>query len=256
MAASLDGDIVLFGGDAQVVQTWTWDGATWAELQPSFSPPPLEDSVFGQVGSDLFLFAGYGGDVFGGIYGGFWRWDGASWGQETPSVLPVPRAGPAGAVLNGSIFVFGGVDASLAPLGDTWLYDGTSWTQMMPAHSPSPRSGALAAAYEGKVVLFGGDSPSPSGFWASNDDTWVWDGVDWTQAQPARSPGARSEGKMVATGGQVVLFSGIHFVGTSNVGTQAEGTWTWDGTNWTEHTGPGPAPRRLPAMASTAGAPR
>jgi N-acetylneuraminic acid mutarotase len=245
MAASLGGDIILFGGDGSTAETWAWDGVTWTQQQPSYSPPTLTSSVFSPLGQSLVLFGGYNSGI---IYDDVWRWDGTNWMHESPSVTPSPREAPAGAVLDGSLVIFGGEDVNFSPLGDTWVYDGTSWTQMQPAHSPSPRRGAVATAFDGKIVLFGGDTIPPSyGDWLSVDETWVWDGTDWTQQQPAQSPDARSFAGMAAAGGLVVLFGGGNFGGSFAA---PVGTWTWDGTRWTQQMGPGPAPRNYPAMAA------
>ncbi|HEY8091494.1 MAG TPA: kelch repeat-containing protein [Polyangiaceae bacterium] len=245
MAASLGGDVVLFGGSQRAAETWAWNGATWAQRQPSWSPPPLVDSVFSVLGQGLVLFGGYDS---GTVYHDVWQWDGTTWTHGNPAVVPPARQAPAGAVLDGSLVIFGGEDTDFLPLGDTWVYDGTSWTQKQPAHSPSPRRGAVAAARDGRVVLFGGDTLPPSyGLWRSVDETWVWDGTDWTQAHPAQSPEARSFAGMAAAGGQVVLFGGSTFGGSFG---EPSGTWTWDGTTWTRFTGPGPEPRNYPTMAA------
>jgi N-acetylneuraminic acid mutarotase len=245
MAASLGGDVVLFGGDGSVAETWAWDGTTWAQRQPSWSPPALTSSVFSVLGQSLVLFGGYD---YGTIYDDVWRWDGTTWKHDDPSATPSAREAPAGAVLDGSLVIFGGENDQLLPIGDTWVYDGTSWTQKQPAHSPSPRRGAVAATCNGKLVLFGGDTlPEPYGDWFSVDETWVWDGTDWTQQHPAQSPDARSFAAMAAAGGQVVLFGGSNFGGSFG---EPAGTWTWDGGSWTRYTGPGPGPRNYPTMTA------
>jgi hypothetical protein len=245
MAANLGGNVVLFGGSGTVAETWVWDGATWTQQQPSWSPPTLTSSVFVPMGPSLALFGGYDE---GTIYDDVWRWDGTIWTHESPAMTPSARQAPAGAVLDGALVIFGGEDDDFLPLGDTWSYDGTSWRQLQPAHSPSPRRGAVAVAYDGKIVLFGGDTIPPSyGDWLSVDETWLWDGTDWTQQQPAQSPDPRSFAAMAAAGGQVVLFGGAQFGGDYG---EPEGTWTWDGTTWTKHAGPGPAPRNYPAMSA------
>ncbi|HEY8089867.1 MAG TPA: hypothetical protein VIF09_18530 [Polyangiaceae bacterium] len=245
MAASLAGDVVLFGGDGSVAETWDWNGTTWGQLQPGSSPPPLTTSVFAPMGRSLVLFGGYD---YGALYHDAWRWDGTTWTHESPSHTPPARDAPAGAVLDGSLVIFGGEDVDLLPLGDTWVYDGTSWKQMQPAHSPSARRGAVAAALDGKVVLFGGDTiPEPYGDWFSVDETWTWDGTDWTQEHPAQSPDARSFAGMASAGGQVVLFGGGNFGGSY---AQPVGTWTWDGASWTNRTGSGPGARNYPTMAA------
>ena len=245
MAASFGGNVVLFGGDSPVAETWVWDGTTWAQRHPGWSPPTISDSGFGLLGSSLALFGGY---TSGTIYDDVWRWDGASWTHASPAVAPSAREAPAGAVLGGSLVIFGGEDDNLLPLGDTWAYDGASWTQKQPAHAPSPRRGAVAAAYDGGVVLFGGDTlPDPNGLWVSVDETWVWDGTDWTEMHPAQSPEPRSFAGMTAAGGVVLLCGGSNFGG--GIGSP-DGTWTWDGARWTRLAGPGPGPRNYPAMAA------
>ena len=142
--------------------------------------------------------------------------------------------------------VFGGEGIDFDPLGDTWAYDGSSWTQLSPAHSPSPRRGAVAAAYDGKMVLFGGDVISPSTQdWLSVDETWVWDGTDWTQQQPSQSPPPRSFAAMAAAG-KVVLFGGGNFGGDFDGSRRHVDV----GRDELDRTGPGPGPRSGPAMAA------
>ena len=79
--------------------------------------------------------------------------------------------------------------------GATWAWAG-KWTRLHPAHHPAS-TGATAAydAKHGQVVLFGGfagsgvtplstvQSFAPS--WS--DQTWTWDGTDWTQRTGSRS---------------------------------------------------------------------
>src|SRR6266571_542864 len=89
----------------------------------------------------------------------------------------------------------------------------------------------------------GGTSSSASsrGF----NDTWLWDGTDWTQAQPVKAPSPRTEPAFaydVATR-QVVLFGGR----TTTDFSFLNDTWTWDGTAWTlQH------PRHSPGGRSNA----
>jgi hypothetical protein len=245
MAASLGGNVLLFGGDGSVAETWVWDGATWTQRQPGWSPPPLTSSVLVSLNQGLVLFGGYD---YGTLYHDVWQWDGATWAHEDLNAHPPANEAPAGAVLNGSLVVFGGEGTDLLPHGDTWAYDGTSWTQLHPASSPSPRRGAVAVTYRGQIVLFGGDTiPEPYGDWVSVNETWVWDGTDWTQQHPAQSPDARSCAGRAVAGGKVVLFGGTVFGGA---GGEPAGTWTWDGSDWTKETGPGPSPRNSPAMAA------
>jgi hypothetical protein len=81
----------------------------------------------------------------------------------------------------------------------------------------------MATDKNGKVVLFGG-------FNGMNlADTWLWDGSNWSQANPTTSPPART-GQATArdSSGNVVLFGGCCGPGF----TFLNDTWIWDGTNW------------------------
>jgi len=80
-------------------------------------------------------------------------------------------------------------------------------------------------------VLFGGDSYSS----VSMNDTWTWDGTDWTQQHPAHRPGARDDLGMAddAAAGTVVLFGGRGSCRPcGDFGIRGD-TRTWDGTDWT-----------------------
>jgi hypothetical protein len=60
-------------------------------------------------------------------------------------------------------------------------------------------------------------------------DTWNWDGTDWHQAHPSRSPEPRAEPVMAYDpgSGRVLLFGGI--------GAHAfNDTWTWNGMDWAQ----------------------
>jgi PKD repeat protein len=103
------------------------------------------------------------------------------------------------------------------------------WTQRFSSSSPSARF-YHAMAYDsarGVVVLFGGVSGGPG---PTLDETWEWDGTNWTQRSPANSPSARCWHAMAydSARGVVVLFGGADASGILN------DTWEWDGTNWTQ----------------------
>jgi hypothetical protein len=76
----------------------------------------------------------------------------------------------------------------------------------------------------GQIVLFGG----MDGNFNPLNDTWVWDGTNWTQKAPQTNPPARGGQAMAydSAHGQVVMFGGQ--VGLLN------DTWIWDGANWTQ----------------------
>ncbi len=100
------------------------------------------------------------------------------------------------------------------------------WHRLATA-SPLARAGH-AMAYDsarGVTVLFGGDD--------GNDflnDTWEWDGTEWTRRFPANNPTARNGHGLAydSARGVTVLFGGYN--GSSYLGD----TWEWDGTDWTQ----------------------
>src|SRR5262249_5957183 len=58
-------------------------------------------------------------------------------------------------------------------------------------------------------------------------DTWEWDGIDWTQRAPASSPPARSGHVLAfdASRGRTVLFGSSSFGDTWEYGPVAPGAW-------------------------------
>ncbi|MCI0579743.1 MAG: kelch repeat-containing protein [Chloroflexi bacterium] len=80
------------------------------------------------------------------------------------------------------------------------------------------------------AILFGGaDAYLTGGHWQTMQDTWIWDGQVWQQANPAQQPPGRAKHAMVydERRGVVVLFGGIG-PGSSYL----TDTWEWDGQAW------------------------
>ncbi|MEZ5963953.1 MAG: kelch repeat-containing protein [Planctomycetota bacterium] len=151
------------------------------------------------------------------------------WQQRTTATSPSARSGHALAYdsVRGTTVLFGGWDTSA--LGDTWEY-GTAWTQRTPAASPSARVGH-ALAYDSArdtTVLFGGTSGSP--LYVYFADTWVWNGMSWTQRTSAPSPSARAGHALAydSVRGVTVLFGG-----SDAAANRLSDTWEWNGTTWT-----------------------
>ena len=93
------------------------------------------------------------------------------------------------------------------------------------AAEDEPRSGALFSVADDldthEVVLFGGVDD-----W---DNTWVWNGDDWTQLHPAVSPPGRY-GASAAYDPQTRMV--MLFGGRTEPGTPVHDTWGWNGTIW------------------------
>jgi uncharacterized protein (TIGR03437 family) len=224
------GQVVMFGGYSDGVvssDTWVWDGSNWTQKTPQTSPSAriyyamAYDSAHGQT----VLFGG--GSADGVIFAETWVWDGSNWTQRSPKTSPPARTAHAMAYdsAHGQVVLFGGEGNSFAVLNDTWVWDGTNWTQKLPQNSPPPPGGrsinafVTAMAYDsahGQVVLYRGDL----------NETWLWDGSNWTQQSPQDSPQGRVYYAMAydSAHSQVVLFGGED----TNEVTLGD-TWTWEG---------------------------
>jgi hypothetical protein len=161
-----------------------------------------------------------------------WIWDGISWAQLKPQTSPPGRTSAAFAYdeTRQNSVLFGSPSQVHPYLNDTWTWDGKNWTEQHPTISPPARGGAdnIRLVYDPRhkdIVLFGGCTLDPlhNGVTVCFDDTWLWDGQNWSRARPTSSPppleGIPSEVAYDRTHQYAVLHAGI-------------ATWTWDGANW------------------------
>ena len=228
------GQVVLFGGDNgsnPVADTWVWDGSNWINktpLDPAMSPSPRADHsmAFDAAQGQVVLF---GGSALDGIQNDTWVWDGTVWTQRFPAHHPPPSWDLQFLAYDAArqevvMFSCDEID------NDTWTWDGSDWTLKAPVHAPLGRT-AFSIAYDAarqNTVIFGG---ATNGNDVSLDDTWTWDGTDWTQQFPINKPGIpRWTGAMAFddASANTILFGGSGPSGTGIFGD----TWSWDGTNW------------------------
>ena len=78
-------------------------------------------------------------------------------------------------------------------VADTWEWDGTNWTQFIPSPTPFARIWHSMAfdPQVGHIVMFGGDHIEPYGLGVIND-TWEWNGSQWSQDWTSGAPSVRS----------------------------------------------------------------
>jgi hypothetical protein len=223
MARNRRGDLMLFGGaDAERTYrgTWQWDGTSWTKLAngPLLASPVMAYDV------DMAKVV-LTGTPFGGGVMQTWLWDGTDslWKYQHVAHAPPAAVDTSLTYINGyrNLVLFGGRDpVTLQPTNSTYLFGGTvvggyDWTLAAPATSPPARSSA-SMAYRPtpetarEVVLFGGfDGNGDLG------DTWVWDGLTWSERTQATAPPAQNSAAMSQLPGGVLLLS--------NDGT----TWEW-----------------------------
>ncbi|MFA5794787.1 MAG: kelch repeat-containing protein [Candidatus Brocadiia bacterium] len=232
---SVRGITVIFGGETGVSnnfilnnETWEWDGTNWSQRTPVTSPSARRNHAmaYDSVRGVTVLF---GGETNNGINHETWEWDGTNWTLRTPVIYPSARYchGMTYDSARGVTVLFGGYVSGIN--NQTWEWDGTNWTQRTPVTSPSARY-IHAMAYDsaqGVTVLFGGSGGS--GGEVLNNETWKWNGTNWTQRTSVTSPSARHGHRMAydSARGVTVLFGGW------NGSVYNYETWEWDGTNWT-----------------------
>jgi hypothetical protein len=229
------GRLVLFGGRAKtapyplLADTWEWDGTSWIQRAPAMSPPARENHqlAYDSRTQRLVLFGGYGSVRLADT----WEWDGTTWAQRSPATSPPARSGHAMGIdaTDGRVILFGGGGGSAGLLSDTWKWDGTTWLRQAPVKAPPRRSKSslVTDTARQRTVLVGGTTVNGGSL---VNDTWEWDGAEWTEIASAVGPSARGEGLGAAydtARARIVLFGGH---GAEMMGD----TWEWDGERWWE----------------------
>jgi hypothetical protein len=116
----------------------------------------------------------------------------------------------------------------------------------------------MAIAYDAarqNLVVFGGIEADATPTYAGtvSDETWTWDGHNWTEHFPSNRPSPRLGASMAYDAARkvMVLYGGWSDM-TTGIG--LDDTWTWDGTTWTEqHALTTPQRRGFAPMAYDAG---
>ena len=224
----------LFGGATSGSQllneTWGYDGTTWTKATPVNSPSPRlrHGAAFDLLRGKVVVFGGSTATNSGHM-NDTWEFDGTNWQALTPAQSPSVRNDHAMVYdeARQKVLLFGGHD-TVAVFGDTWEWDGTNWTQRTPATQPTVRRD-FTLVYDRvrqKVVMFGGFQGQ--GLGVPLNDTWEWDGSDWTRVTTTAAPTPRGGHTMAfdASRQRATLFSGYPITND---------TWDYDGTNWNLH---------------------
>ena len=191
---------VLFGGSSYsqgsvLGDTWTWNGQVWAPATPAQGPAPRFKHAMCTHRGKVLLHAGYGSASTAPLLQDLWQWTAGGWellDSGTPSLRV--NFGAAYDARHDQVVMFGGMSsndrANATYNNETWVWTGTAWLRRQPTNSPTPR-GWCRLAYDrsrSRVVLFGGADANVNNTF---QDTWEWDGFNWTQVTPvARPPGS------------------------------------------------------------------
>jgi len=199
----------------------------WVQRSPAHVPPVR---AWHGLSYDLFhdVHVLFGGGSTGAMLGDTWQWNGIDWQQIAPTRSPPARCCHAMAydVSLGCVVLHGGRDNAGIVLDDTWQFDGANWVQQAPAQTPGARQTAGMAFSFARfhTILFGGNGGTPL---APRNDTWEWNGSNWSQVVTAHRPPPRSAFAITSdiVQGRVVLFGGLS-------GTDLSDLWSFDGFDW------------------------
>ena len=203
----------------------------WVQRTPSNAP---SNRSYGMLAYDVgrstsVLFGGWSG----GVRNDTWEWNGTNWTARSVATIPPSRCcgGFAYDLGRGRLVMFGGWNTVL-DLNDTWEFDGANWTAANPSVQPSVRR-LCGMAYDpvgGGVVLFGGGSGVS--VLAVSNDTWRWNGTQWTALQPTQAPAARWSFGMGTdlVRGQILLHGGSDQFSSQQA--TLRDSWTWNGFDW------------------------
>jgi hypothetical protein len=89
-----------------------------------------------------------------------------------------------------------------------------------------------------RITMFGGKTDAVNGL----DETWTFDGSDWTQLHPATAPSPRiwASSAYDTVRNRTVLYGGQFTTADLKTTTNYYDTWEFDGTNWTQIATNGP----------------
>ncbi len=254
---SIRGKVVLFGGQdlsgSFLNDVWEWDGATltWTNVTPTGGPQPVGRSAFGMAyDPSRARVVVHGGFISWpqydnvGMTGETWEWDGATRTWTLTSTSTVEPCCIWGAELAydpnlGTVILVGGQTYYLSDNPYTYSYTGTGWSLVAESGPGRRVRHAMVTDFaRSKVVLFGGGvnpSDNPYSEQAAND-TWEWDGVQWSEvALSGPRPAARTGHVFAydATRHVSLLFGGNPVAdGNGFAAPTLRDTWYWDGATW------------------------
>ncbi|MEZ4366036.1 MAG: hypothetical protein R2939_07085 [Kofleriaceae bacterium] len=256
-AALANGDHALavtatdpYGNVGSATVTWLLDVVGWTQVTPPAPPAPAlglgAEMAYDAARGELILLES---NAVAGT-SATWSWDGTNWALKSPPTSPPSRSSPGMAydAAREEIVLFGGYPGS--PIGfdpalaDTWVWDGVTWTERFPATVPPTRA-VQPMVYDPvreEILMFGGRITAYNTY---RNDTWVWDGTNWTLRSPSTPPAARYAAVMDfdRVNGSALLFGGYGAAGYLN------DTWRWDGMQWTKLTpATSPSQRWTPEM--------
>lgn len=211
------GDVSYFG------DTWVYRDRNWVRIDTTDSPSARSGAaaIFDRSRSKVLLFGGQTADVLSDT----WEFDGTNWTQ-------ISTNGPA---LLSPLLVYDETPDRRGALllgynntsNESQMYrlNGTAWERVTTAHIPvCVQFGALVYQVHNQRVLFVGGQCANTGI---EDETWEWDGSDWTQLNPSPNQGNVAAHALAYDGTrqETILFGGEAFGAANWTQRYRDGRW-------------------------------
>ena len=221
--------VVVFGGDLTLAQTWLWSGSRWKLAHPRTSPSGREEAA-AAYDPELHMVL-----LFGGIQppetflGDTWGWDGSTWHLlDSGSIGPPP--GQASMAWDPALDTMVLMPASSSG-ADTWTWSGTHWVDH---RQPDPYlpTGVLDLAFNPATqVLMGvGFGSVVSGGYGAPTETWTWNGASWSQLSTRVVPSAYG----ILGLGWDPISARLLLFGEGPATLVPLLRWEWNGTDWVQ----------------------
>jgi len=211
------------------------------------SPRAGHVMAFDSDRGDMILYGGESQNVLQGDTWVYNETNGASWERVLLLATSPPPLSEAAMVYDSArkrFVLFGGVDSSQY-FDQTWVYTNNgvlgAWALLNPPNRPPARAGHAMVfdTQRNVVVLFGGENLQLPGQFTFKqyEDTWEFDGNNWTQRSPANHPVRRVRHSMAWDGARqvTVLFGGTRPPDSDPFTIdEYNDTWEWNGTDWVQ----------------------
>lgn len=236
------GRVILFGGRKEATElraafnyhgdTWAWQNGQWQQIETATTPPARE---FGGMAYDrdrdkIILFGGVNYKADGKTVQALfdtWELDGETWTLVSNSGPEVSKPLLAfDAARHETIMV--GIGNQIQTLMYRWDPESSSWKSETPTTLPTcvNEAGLTYQKHNERLVLAGGLCSSVT---SPIDDTWEWDGDDWTKL--ATTATTRYTGAAIAydvLAQRVVRFGGLAaFTNSADSSTYLYRNLTW-----------------------------
>ncbi|HVT05611.1 MAG TPA: hypothetical protein VHL58_19810 [Thermoanaerobaculia bacterium] len=204
---------VLFGGTAGLDSdkkpvvlgdTWVFHDQNWSQVNTPSSPPArsLAAAAYDPIRDRVILFGGFNGttDIFDS-----WEFDGTTWRETQVAGPQIRDPFMTYDVLRNDVVLLGENSKNESEM---YHYVSGAWEKLTPAHLPTCVLLASMAydTTKNRIVLVNGVCPSG----ATPQETWIWDGADWTKKDVKILPGQVTGVAMTydPTRDEVFLFGG------------------------------------------------